>query len=71
MERMYATHSLAPPVLLANKANAATIVLSTDNPDNPAAQHAIEASSAGAIKLLQLIGALLRHKDGERGYQDK
>jgi hypothetical protein len=68
---MYATHSLVPPVLLANKANAATIVLSTDNPDNPAAQHAIEASSAGAIKLLQLIGALLRHKDGERGYQDK
>jgi hypothetical protein len=68
---MYATHSLAPPVLLANKANAATIVLSTDNPDNPAAQHAIKVSSAGAIKLLQLIGALLCHKDGEHRYQDK
>jgi hypothetical protein len=68
---MYSTHDLPPPVLLANKANAATIILSTEDPDNPAALQAIEASSAGAIKLLQLIGALLRHKDGERGYQDK
>ncbi|KAJ7125932.1 hypothetical protein C8R44DRAFT_874342 [Mycena epipterygia] len=38
----------------------------------PAAlQNAIDSSSSGAIKLLQLIGALLRHKDGERGYQDR
>ncbi|KAJ7469640.1 hypothetical protein FB451DRAFT_1038781 [Mycena latifolia] len=70
MEKVYSAHDLPPPVLLANKANHATINLS-DDPNNPAVQRALESSSSGAIKLLQLIGALLRHKDGERGYQDK
>jgi hypothetical protein len=54
---------------LANKVNSATISLGTA--DSAAVQHAVESSSAGAIKLLQLIGSLLRHKDGEHGYQDK
>ncbi|KAJ7351580.1 hypothetical protein DFH08DRAFT_806298 [Mycena albidolilacea] len=36
-----------------------------------AAQATAEASTRGAIKLLQLIGSLLRHQDGKRGYQDK
>jgi hypothetical protein len=53
-----------------NKANSATIALGAEDPDNPATQHAIESSTASAIKLLQLLGALLRNKDGERGYQD-
>ncbi|KAJ7118170.1 hypothetical protein C8R44DRAFT_625985 [Mycena epipterygia] len=71
VSKAYTTHDLPPPTLLANKANAATINLSTKDPDSAALQHAIESSSSGAIKLLQLIGALLRHKDGERGYQDR
>ncbi|KAJ7681007.1 hypothetical protein DFH06DRAFT_1078008 [Mycena polygramma] len=72
MQRLYSLDKFIPaPVLLANKANAATINLSAGDPDNPALQNAIDSSASGAIKLLQLIGALLRHKDGERGYQDK
>ncbi|KAF7367729.1 hypothetical protein MSAN_00836800 [Mycena sanguinolenta] len=70
MERVYKTYNLPLPVLLANKANAATIDL-TKNPDSAALQHAIDSSSRGAIKLLSLLGSLLRHKDGERGYQDR
>ncbi|KAJ7731194.1 hypothetical protein B0H16DRAFT_1733359 [Mycena metata] len=57
-----------PPVLLANKANAATIT--EGSKDSAAVQNAIDSSTSGGIKL-QLIGSLLRHKDGERGYQDK
>lgn len=61
-----------PPVLLANKANSATIRLGADDPSSSAAvKTALEASTSGAIKLLELLGSLLRHKDGERGYQEK
>ncbi|KAJ7133049.1 hypothetical protein C8R44DRAFT_730245 [Mycena epipterygia] len=71
VQNVYSTHpNIPPPVLLANKAHTATINLSED-PSSAALQNAIDSSSAGAIKLLQLIGALLRHKDGERGYQDR
>ncbi|KAJ6461405.1 hypothetical protein C8R45DRAFT_912233 [Mycena sanguinolenta] len=70
MERVYKTHDIPPPILLANKANSATIDLTKD-PDSAALQQAIDSSSRGAIKLLSLFGSLLRHKDGERGYQDR
>ncbi|KAJ7504739.1 hypothetical protein B0H11DRAFT_1669466, partial [Mycena galericulata] len=69
VQRVYSTYNLPPPILLANKANSATIDLGSA--DDAAVQKAMESSTAGAIKLLQLIGALLRHKDGERGYQDR
>ncbi|KAJ7442078.1 hypothetical protein B0H11DRAFT_2251704 [Mycena galericulata] len=70
MQRAYLKYDLTPPVLLANKANSAVIALTKD-PDDAALQNAIDSSSRGAIKLLSLLGSLLRHKDGERGYQDK
>ncbi|KAJ7473578.1 hypothetical protein B0H11DRAFT_2236415 [Mycena galericulata] len=70
MESVYATHDIPAPILLANKANTAIIDLNK-NPDSAALQNAIDSSSRGAIKLLSLLGSLLRHKDGERGYQDK
>ncbi|KAJ7724716.1 hypothetical protein DFH07DRAFT_971113 [Mycena maculata] len=68
---MYKTHeNIVSPVLLANKANSATIDSGGGDLNSAAAvQKAIESSTSGAIKLLQLIGALLHHKDGERGYQ--
>jgi hypothetical protein len=72
VQKMYSTHNLPPPVLLANKAHSATINLGNTDPNSDAAvRNAIDSSSSGAIKLLQLLGALLRHKDGQRGYQDK
>ncbi|KAJ7437330.1 hypothetical protein FB451DRAFT_1416903 [Mycena latifolia] len=69
IQRAYSTYNLPPPVLLANKANSAAI--NSGGNDSSTIQNAIDSSTSGAIKLLQLIGALLRHKDGERGYQDK
>ncbi|KAJ7124027.1 hypothetical protein C8R43DRAFT_899318 [Mycena crocata] len=71
MQKIYSEHNIPPPVLLANKANNAAINLSTKDSTSPASQHAIDSSSSGAIKLLQLVGSFLRHKDGEHGYQDK
>ncbi|KAJ6547032.1 hypothetical protein B0H19DRAFT_990256, partial [Mycena capillaripes] len=73
VQQLYKTHTqLTPPVLLANKAHSATIELGAGDLNSSAAvENAIESSSSGAIKLLQLLGALLRHKDGERGYQER
>ncbi|KAJ7101157.1 hypothetical protein C8R44DRAFT_641506, partial [Mycena epipterygia] len=71
VQKVYSAHTITPPVLLANKANAATIDLASGDPASAALKNAVDSSSSGAIKLLQLIGALLRHKDGERGYQDR
>ncbi|KAJ7050444.1 hypothetical protein C8F01DRAFT_1345376 [Mycena amicta] len=74
--KTYSIHGLTPPVLLANKANDAIIQLGEKDGnlttiDSVAIQKALESSSRGAIKLLQLLGALLKHKDGERGYQER
>jgi hypothetical protein len=71
VQGIYKTHGLPSPILLANKANSATITLGADDPTNAVVQQAMDASSAGAIKLLQLLGALLRYKDGKQGYQQK
>ncbi|KAJ7167103.1 hypothetical protein C8R46DRAFT_1219483 [Mycena filopes] len=71
IQKLYASlPDLPPPVLLANKANSAIIELSKD-PDSAALQNAVDSSSRGAVKLTSLMGSLFRHKDGERGYQDK
>lgn len=59
---------MVTPVLLANKANAATICLS-DNPDSAAVQKAIESSSQGGVKLATLCGMLFRNKNEITGYQ--
>lgn len=58
------------PSLLPNKANASTIRLS-DNPDSAALKKAVDSSAGGGIKLNSLMGNLLRHKNGETGYQDR
>jgi hypothetical protein len=74
IQALYATDSsLQPPVLLANKANDTIITVAAENAESntAAAQAAVEASSRGAIKFLQLLGSILRHQDGKRGYQDK
>lgn len=71
VQRVNSVHDLPPPVLLANKANATAISLGSEDPNSATVRAAVESSTSGAIKLLQLIGALLRHKDGEREYQDR
>jgi hypothetical protein len=50
IQRIYSTHNIPSPVLLANKANAAIINLGADDPgDSAAVQNAVESSSAGTI----------------------
>ncbi|KAJ7347067.1 hypothetical protein DFH08DRAFT_700045 [Mycena albidolilacea] len=57
------------PVLLANKANSTTIRLGER--DSTVVQAAEHASLRGVIKAMALLGALFRHKDEDKGYQDK
>ena len=61
--------NVTPPILLANKANSATIRLGTDS-DSAAVQEAIDSSSRGGIKAASLAGALFNHSDDKKGYQD-
>ena len=58
-----------PPVLLANKANAATIQLGA-NADSTTVQRAVDSSSHGGLKVSSLAGALFNHSDDKKGYQD-
>jgi len=58
-----------PPVLLANKANAATIQLGA-NADSAAVQRAVDSSSRRGLKASSLAGALFNHSDDKKGYQD-
>ncbi|KAF7331773.1 hypothetical protein MKEN_00057200 [Mycena kentingensis (nom. inval.)] len=74
VKKFYADYGLAPPVLLANKANDSILQLGTNdsgltNIDSAAIKKALDASTCGAIKLLQLMSSLLKNKDIERGYQ--
>jgi hypothetical protein len=57
------------PVLLANKANDSTIRLGQKG--SAAVKAAEDASARGIVKATALLGALLRHKDKDKGYQDK
>ncbi|KAJ7349706.1 hypothetical protein DFH08DRAFT_935700 [Mycena albidolilacea] len=57
------------PVLLANKANDTTIRLGKK--DSAAVRAAEDASTRGIVKATTLLGALLRNKDEDKGYQDK
>jgi hypothetical protein len=69
MEGAWVLLGLTPPVLLANKDNAATISLG-DGADSEAVEQAINASSRGGHKLVSICGNLFRHKDDKRGHQD-
>ncbi|KAJ7652776.1 hypothetical protein DFH06DRAFT_1093802 [Mycena polygramma] len=60
---------LTPPVLLANKDNAATIALG-ESADSEAVERALKASQRGGYKLVQICGGLFRHKDDKKGHQD-
>ncbi|KAJ6453797.1 hypothetical protein C8R45DRAFT_1192645 [Mycena sanguinolenta] len=62
-------NGLTPPILLANKDNAATIALGADA-DSEAVERALNASQRGAHKLISICGNLFRHKDDKKGHQD-
>ncbi|KAJ7161852.1 hypothetical protein C8R43DRAFT_1063127 [Mycena crocata] len=56
------------PVKLMNKGNDAAV--SNSAPGSKAAEHALDVSEGGAVKLTSLTGSLLNHKDDKKGQQD-
>ncbi|KAF7334122.1 hypothetical protein MVEN_02318000 [Mycena venus] len=69
MQAVWETLGLTPPVLLANKDNAATIALGEDA-DSAAVEQALKTSHRGGYKLVSICGDLFRHKDPKRGHRD-
>lgn len=59
------------PCTLANRDNAVILEAAAEGLANEsAATHAAASSVGGAIKLSELMGALLNHKDDKKGHQD-
>ena len=71
MQAQWAELDTLPPVLLANKANAAAIRADTTGETlGAAAQLATDASTRGAVKAASIAGALFNNKDDKKGHQD-
>jgi len=65
-------NKIEPPVLLANKHNAAALkdAIPEDEIATPAQQKALELSTRGAVKAAQIAGSILNHKDDKKGHHD-
>jgi hypothetical protein len=70
MSRWWEEHKQTPPILLANRDNAAVLadVASNSNTITPAQEWAFETTARGGIKATQLAGALFNHKDDKKGH---
>ncbi|KIJ05843.1 hypothetical protein PAXINDRAFT_23055, partial [Paxillus involutus ATCC 200175] len=69
----WSEHGLKPPILLANKDNAATLAVHVDSvtaSQSSAEIRALEVSGRGAVKACSLAGAIFNHKDDKKGQQD-
>ena len=71
MMAWWAENNITPPILLANRDNAA-VLNNLDSLDNltPAEQHALESTTRGGVKAASLAGAIFNHKDDKKGQQD-
>ena len=66
-------NKIEPPVLLANKHNAAALKDGTSKENKaptPAQERALELSTRGAVKAAQIAGSILNHKDDKKGHHD-
>src|SRR6266566_3622664 len=65
-------NKIEPPVLLANKHNAAALkdAIPEDEIATPAQQKALELSTRGAVKAAQIASSILNHKDDKKGHHD-
>ncbi|KII95110.1 hypothetical protein PLICRDRAFT_69546, partial [Plicaturopsis crispa FD-325 SS-3] len=71
MQEWWIANSIVGPMLLANRDNAATLDGASSSGYTTAAEkRAFDISSRGGVKLTQLLGALMNHKDDKKGYQD-
>ena len=71
MMAWWAENDVTPPILLANRDNAA-VLNNLDSLDDltPAEQHALESTTQGGVKAASLAGAIFNHKDDKKGQQD-
>ncbi|KAG1878590.1 hypothetical protein C8R48DRAFT_589777, partial [Suillus tomentosus] len=71
MAQWWLESSITPPVLLANKDNAATLQLAEVIAGSDAAvKRAFEVSTRGGVKATSLAGAIFNHRDDKKGQQD-
>lgn len=68
MGEVYVEKGFTPPVFLMNKDNEAALKLG--GAESAPGKRALSVSKGGAIKLLELAGAMLRNKDTKKGQQD-
>ena len=72
MASWWGENGIQPPVLLANRDNAAVLkdISSEQGIVTPAQERAFEMTSKGAIKATQLAGAIFNHKDDKKGHHN-
>jgi hypothetical protein len=72
MASWWEENEIQPPVLLANRDNAAVLneISSEQGTVTPAQERAFEMTSRGAIKATQLAGAIFNHKDDKKGHHN-
>ena len=75
MSEQWKREGLEGPVLLANCDNDPIIqersaTIDKGNTPTPAQEQAFDKPTRGAIKLAQIAGALLNHKDNKKGHHD-
>ena len=70
--KWWGDNDVEPPVLLANRDNAAILkdISTEDDIENSAQAQAFKMSSRGGVKATQLAGAILNHKDDKQGHHD-
>jgi hypothetical protein len=67
MARWWETSGETPPVELMSKFKAQAVAAAPENEDSTS----VKGSGRGAIKLTSLLGALVKHKDRNKGHQDR
>lgn len=66
----WAKKDIEGPVLLMNKDNAAVTAMPSSGESSKAKERAVQVSTGGGQKVLDLAGAVFRHKDDKHGQQD-
>jgi hypothetical protein len=71
MMAWWTDNDVTPPILLANRDNAA-VLKNVESLDDltPGEQHALNSTTRGGVKAASLAGAIFNHKDDKKGQQD-
>ena len=75
MEKWWKEHNVDGPIILANQDNDVVLedrnnAIAHGDEVTPAQERALNQSTCGAIKTVQIAGAILNHKDDKKGHHD-